>query len=224
MGISAACGGGEQAQGAGAFDGLVAAVRTELGVQVAHVGLDRVRRDVQFGRDLRHGQIRGQVAQHAEFAVAQRLEQPLRPGGRRRGHSSGEQAADLHEQRGVRGAVPGVALEEARRGMEQERPERAVGLRQVQRALEGAPGGGRVAERVPGDRLQQESLSQPGPPRDGSGAVQDRREGGGGRVRVVLGEPQRRGGNADLPVTAARFAEVGQDLPGAFGLAQSYQG
>jgi hypothetical protein len=46
-----------------------------------------------------------------------------------------------------------MALEQARRGMEQERPERPLGLGQVQRALEGAPGGGRVAERVPGDRL-----------------------------------------------------------------------
>ena len=113
------------------------------------------------------------------------------------------------DQGGVRGALPGVALEQARRGVQQEPQQRAVGFGQVQRALKGAPGGGRVAERVPGDRLQQEGLDQPGPPAHSGGAVQDRRERHGRRVRVVLGEPQHRGGDAHLPAVAVAFAESG---------------
>ena len=72
-----------------------------------------------------------------------------------------------------------------------------------------------VAERVPGDRLQQESLVLQGPIGYRSGAVQDRRERGGRRVRVVLGEPQRRRGDADIPTVAVLVAEVGEDLLGA---------
>ena len=62
------------------------------------------------------------------------------------------------------GAVPGVALEQARRGLEQEEQQQAVGLGQIERALQGPLGGGWVAERVPGDRLQQEGPDEPGPP------------------------------------------------------------
>ena len=61
------------------------------------------------------------------------------------------------------GAVPGLALQQARYRVQQEPQQRTVGFGQVQRALQGPPGGARVAERVPGDRLQQERLSQPGP-------------------------------------------------------------
>ena len=42
-GSAPACGGCEQAKGAGALDGLAAPVRAELRVQVVHVGLDGVR-------------------------------------------------------------------------------------------------------------------------------------------------------------------------------------
>jgi hypothetical protein len=54
----------------------------------------------------------------------------------------------------MRGALPGVALEQARRGVQQERQEGTVRFGQIERALEGPPGGGRIAECVPGDRLQ----------------------------------------------------------------------
>ena len=42
-GSARACGGCEQAKGAGALDGLAAAVRAELCIEVVHVGLDGVR-------------------------------------------------------------------------------------------------------------------------------------------------------------------------------------
>jgi hypothetical protein len=108
----AARGGGEQAQGAGARDRPSPPVRAELRVQVAHVGSDDVQRDVQFAGDLRHGEVGRQVAQDPDLAVA---EWRLRPGGRRRRAPSGQQAADLRGQGGVRGRLPGMALEQARR-------------------------------------------------------------------------------------------------------------
>jgi hypothetical protein len=86
----------------------------------------------------------------------------------------------------VRGAVPGLAFQQARRGIQQERQHRTIGLGQVQRALQRRPGGGRVAERVAGDRLQQERVSQPHPGDAGSGAVQDRGERSSRRVYAFV--------------------------------------
>src|SRR4029079_15439595 len=76
-------GGRRQAEGAGLLDGLVPAVHAELVVEVAHVGLDRVDRQVQLTRDLRGGELGGQVAQHPRLGVAERFAQVLRPGRRR---------------------------------------------------------------------------------------------------------------------------------------------
>jgi hypothetical protein len=78
-------GGSEQAQGAGRLDRLGPAVRAELGVQVAHVSLDRARRDGQLPGDLGRRQVGRQVTQYADLAVAERLERRLRAGRRRRG-------------------------------------------------------------------------------------------------------------------------------------------
>src|SRR6516164_6453410 len=104
--------------------------------------------------------------------------------------------------------------------MQQEWRQRAAGLGQVQRALQGAPCGGRVAERVPGDRLQQESVRQPGLRGYVNRALQDRRKRGGRRVRVVLAEPQRRCGDAYLARLAVLIAEAHEDLLGTLGFAE----
>ena len=66
-----------------------------------------------------------------------------------------------------------------------------MGLARIERAPHGVPGSGRVTECVTGDRLQQAGERQPGRRGDGYGAGQDRRQRGGGRVRVILGDPQR---------------------------------
>ena len=39
-----------------------------------------------------------------------------------------------------------------------------------------------------------------------------------------MGEPQRRRGGADLPAVAVLFAELGEGLLGALGLAEAHQG
>ena len=122
------------------------------------------------------------------------------------------------------GAVPGVALEQPRSRLEQERHQRAVGLGHIQCPLHGASGGGRVAECLPGDRLQHEGLSQPEPPGNGSGALEDRRQRSGRRARVILGEPQRRRGDADLPAFAVLLVEAGENPLGTLQLAEAYQG
>jgi hypothetical protein len=48
--------------------------------------------------------------------------------------------------------VPGMALQQPRRGVQQERQEHAVGLGQIERPFQRALGGGMIAERVPGNR------------------------------------------------------------------------
>jgi hypothetical protein len=90
---------------------------------------------------------------------------------------------DLGDQGGMGGAVLGVAVEQARRGMQQERQQQAVGFGQVQRAFQSAVGGAGVAERIPGDRLQQVRLGQlvlpgPGPSRPGPGRARRSRPAG----------------------------------------------
>ena len=43
-------------------------------------------------------------------------------------------------------------------------------------------------------------------------------------MRVVLGKPQHRGGDAYLPAFAVLVAELGEGLPGALGLAEAHEG
>jgi hypothetical protein len=61
----------------------------------------------------------------------------------------------------VRGAGPAVALEQPRRGVKQERETQLFWLGEMEGALQGAPGGTRVAECVAGDLLDQERLDVP---------------------------------------------------------------
>ena len=86
--------------------GLVAAVCAELGVQVAHMGRDGVRRYVQLVGDLACRKVSRQVAQDADLAFSERIGQGLRPGGRCGWRAwTGEQAEELGDQRGVRAAA-----------------------------------------------------------------------------------------------------------------------
>jgi hypothetical protein len=68
----------------------------------------------------------------------------------------GEQATDLGHQGGLFSAIRGIAIEQVPGGgMDKEGRENPIGLGCIERAPHGVPGGGRVTECVPGDRLQQ---------------------------------------------------------------------
>src|SRR5438445_13881709 len=106
-----------------------------------------------------------------------------------------------------------MALEQRGRWVIQEREQQALGLGEVQRPLEGAPGAGRVAERVAGDRLEQERLDLPEMSvLQRSRAVDDGREHGRRRLRVLLREPQRCLGYAYLCPFPLRPVHVGEGL------------
>ena len=79
------------------------------------------------------------------------------------------------------GATTGVTLDQLPRGVENKCKDRAVGLGEIECALQGAPGV-RVAESIAGDRLEQVSLDHPAEVRHGGGAVEDRPERGGRRA------------------------------------------
>jgi len=79
-----------------------------------------------------------------------------------------------------------VALEQHRSGVKDECEDRAVGLDEIKCLLQGAPGGDRVAERVAGDRLQQEGLTRPAQVGHRGGAVQD---GGASAAVAACGSP-----------------------------------
>jgi hypothetical protein len=164
--------------------------------------------------------------QDAGLGLAERLAQAERfarwCGGaaRPRRARPGELVEDLPDQGGVPGPLLGVALEQSRRGVEQERDERAVGFGGIEGVLEGAPGGVRVAECVAGDRLQQECLHHPQRGECGDRTVQDRRERGRRRLRVVPGEPQCRQGDAHLRALALFLVQPGDGGLDAFSLAQ----
>jgi hypothetical protein len=90
--------------------------------------------------------------------------------------------------------------------------------------LQGASGGSRVAEGVPGGRFQREGQNQEGPARvHEGGSVQDWGERGGCRVRVVLGEPQRGRGDADVPAFPLWLFDAGEGLLGALGVTKAHQ-
>jgi len=106
----------------GSVHRLVAAVDAELGLQVARMDADGVHREEQLIGDLGSREVGRQVAQHPDLAEGELFIQaaaanPSRlAAGRRRGPVPGEQALDLGDQGGVGRAVPGAALEQARRG------------------------------------------------------------------------------------------------------------
>ncbi len=75
--------------------------------------------------------------------------------------------------------------------MEEERQQHALGLADIEPALDGALGRIRVAERLARDRFEQTHLRHPDTRvRDWNGAVKHGRERGRRRLWVVLGEPQ----------------------------------
>jgi hypothetical protein len=123
----------------------------------------------------------------------------------------------------MRGALPGVALKQLRRRVQQEREEQAIRLGEIEPSLEGTSGRLPLTERVPGARLQQESRDQPHLMRSRGRAVEDGRERGGRRSRVVLSEPQRRHGGADTRPFAFGFGRLGQGGIGLRGLPQSHE-
>src|SRR4051812_14004004 len=131
----------------------------------------------------------GQVAQDAFFAVAERLGERYRFARRWCRAPAAQSVEDLGDEGGVRRVVPGMALEKLGYRIDEERVEDAVGLGEIQGALEGALGGPWFAERFARDRLQQEGVRQPEiAVRHGSGAVQYRRERDGRGRRVALSE------------------------------------
>jgi hypothetical protein len=124
----------------------------------------------------------------------------------------------------VRGALPGMAFKQLRHRVQQEREEQAIRLAEIEPSLEGASGRLLLTERVPGARLQQESRDLPHLMGSRGRAVEDGRERGGRRSRVVLGEPQRRHCGADTWSFAFGFGRLGQGGIGLRGLPQPDEG
>ena len=89
------------------------------------------------------------------------------------------------------GVLPGLTLEQPRRRVDEEREQHAVRLGGIERALKGASGGVLVAEGVPRDRLLHQGRHQPDRMNSGNGAVDYGPE-RGRRLRVAMGQPQRR--------------------------------
>lgn len=120
-------------------------------------------------------------------------------------------------------ALPRVAFKQLRHRIQQEREEQASRLGKIEPSLEGASGGLPLTERVPGARLQQESRDLPHLMGSRDGAVEDGRERGGRRSRVVLGEPQRRHSGANTRPFAFLAGRLGQDGIGLRGLPQPHE-
>jgi hypothetical protein len=203
--------GREQAKGTGPVDGLQPAVGAEFVVDVPHVRADRVHRHIKLAGDLRRGQAGLQEAQDAGLRLAERVGQLLCwARGRRRWRPAAQGVDDLPDQRGVRGALPGMAFQQLGRRVQQEREEQPVGLGEVERSLEGASGRLSLTARVLSARLQQEGRDQPSLMGSSSRPVEQGRERGGRRSRVVLGEPQRRHSGAHTRPVAFLFGRLGQ--------------
>jgi hypothetical protein len=115
-----------------------------------------------------------------------------------------------------------MAFKQLRYRVEQEREQQVSWLGEIESALESAFGRLPLTERGTGARLKQEGRDQPhltGWAR----AVEDRRERGGRRPRVVLREPQRRHSGADTRSVAFLLGRLGQDGVGLCGLPPPHQ-
>ena len=123
----------------------------------------------------------------------------------------------------MRGALPRVAFKQLRHRIQQEREEQASRLGRIEPSLGGASGGLPLTEGVPGARLQQESRDLPHLMGSRDGAVEDGRERGGRRSRVVLDEPQRRHSGANTRPFAFLAGRLGQDGIGLRGLPQPHE-
>jgi hypothetical protein len=204
-------------------------VSAELLVDVAQVRPDGVRGQVKLLSDLRHGQAGRQVTQDAGLSLAERLAHASRPAGRCGGAGRSrqarpsEQAQDVGDEGAVRGAVPGLALEQLRRRMEEERHEQAVGLGEIQSQLKIALGGGRVAEHAPRDRLQQERFHLQDRRTGRDGASDSRPERYGRRLRIVAGQSQHCSNDTHECGIALLVAHLGQGGFDTFGLAQPHE-
>jgi hypothetical protein len=204
-------------------------VSAELLVDVAQVRPDRVRGQVKLLGDLRHGQTGGQVTQDAGLSLAERLAHASGPAGRcgRAGRPRqarpGEQAQDVGDEGAVGGAVPGMALEQIRLRVEEERHDQAVGLSEIQSPLKCMLGGGRVAEHTPRDRLQQKGFHLQDRSTRRGGASDSRPKRYGRRLRIVAGQAQHRSNDAHECGIALLVVHLGQGGFDAFGLAQPHE-
>jgi hypothetical protein len=132
---------------------------------------------------------------------------------------SGQHIEDLGDQGGVCGALPGVALKQLRGGSERERQEHAIGFGEFEGILEGAGGGRLIAERIPCDRLEHESLAHPGDVPQRDGAVEDGCEQVSRGLRIILGEPERRRRDAHLAAFPLLLVQLGESVLGPLHLA-----
>jgi hypothetical protein len=93
----------------------------ELGVEMLDVGFDGVDRHVEFAGDFLVGEVGGEVAQDPEFARAEWFGQTLRLVTRRCALRARQSVQDLEDQGAVGCVKPGVAFEQVRDGVKQER-------------------------------------------------------------------------------------------------------
>jgi hypothetical protein len=98
-----------------------------------------------------------------------------------------------------------------------ERVQHAVGLGQIQGAVQGAAGGGLVPGRIAGDGLKETHFHYPGRVVERDGAGDDGDEGEDCRLRIVLMKPQGRDDGTRSRAVVLLLAELGQgrlDEPG----------
>ncbi len=180
------------------LDSLSSAVCAELAVQVADVSVDGVHRQIEFGGDFRLGEIGRKVAQYPELGLGARLSQafgPLRPGG------PVQKGQDLRDERSVHRSLAAVAVDQARRRLEQERQNDAVDLGDAERPVSGSRGGVRDRPVRRARSPLEEGVNHPEIMRcfDVWTGAQSRSESSHCGKRIVLGELQYGGRGAVRP-------------------------
>ena len=97
-------------------------------------------------------------------------------------------AQDAGDDDAVLGGLPGIPPDELRRRVKDERVQHAVGLGQLQGAVQGAAGGGLVPGRIAGDGVKEKHFHHPGRVVERDGAGDDGDEGEDCCLRIVLDE------------------------------------
>jgi hypothetical protein len=207
----------------------VTPVDVELLVEVTHMRVDGVDRQVQFAGDLLNREAGGQEAQYPHLGLTQRLAEDPRLGRLGAAFRADlarvvDQPQDAGDDDGVFGRLLGVPCHELGRRVKYERVQHPIGLGESQGAVQRAAGGGLVPGRIAGDGLEQQHLHHPGRVIERDGAGDDGGEREDCRLGIVLMQPQRRDDGPHRRGVELVLAQVGQGLPDRTGLAREDAG
>ena len=138
-----------------------ATVCAELGVDVAQMCSDRVRRDEQLGSNLRCPKVAGQVTDYTQLGVAEFIDQSCGRSALSR-RRAGDYIEDCLQERGVRGAVAREVLEQFPCGNKDEGQDESLRFGDLKGTFKRPLRSAWIPGLIPGNRLEEQRFGYRG--------------------------------------------------------------